>query len=257
VSIHPLAVVHPDAVVGSGVTVGPFTTVGAGVTIGDGTQVGPNAHIEGDTTLGKNCSIFHGASIGGQPQILGVGAVRSKVSIGDETVVREYVTIHRGGKDGQTTRIGNKCLLMAYVHIAHDCQVGDEVVIVNSTGLSGHVVVEDRAFISGMVGVHQFVRIGAYSMIGGSMVIRQDVLPYSLVAGPPSRLVSTNSVGLKRRGFSESVRRDLKKAFNLLLQPDLNTAQAVQRLQEEIAMGEEIRYLVNFINNSSKRGFTK
>lgn len=254
--IHNTSVIHPSAIIGKNVSIAPFVIIGPGVCIGDNTEIGASVLIEAGTVVGQNCKISHGASIGGAPQILNFKDVPSTVDIGEGTVVREYVTIHRSGKENGITKVGRQCLLMAYVHIAHDCEIGNNVVIVNSTGLSGHVVVEDYAFISGMIGVHQFVRIGKYSMSGGGVMIRQNVLPYSLIGGPPPRLVSTNSVGLRRHNFSVGVRTSIKKAIKLILNPELSTSQAIAKIEEEIEMIDEIRYLVDFIKHSP-RGIIK
>lgn len=248
--------VHPDADLHDSVSVGPFTIIEEGVKIGEGTQVGPNVWIGKDTVIGSNCRIFHGASIGGEPQVASFKDVLSCVRIGDGTVIREYVTIHRSMYEGKATEVGEGCLLMAYAHLGHDCQLGKHVVVVNQTGLSGHVEVGDHAFISGMVGVHQFVRIGAHCMVGGFSGLRQDVLPYCTVEGVPARLISTNSVGLRRRNFSPQVRTTLKNAFKILREPELNTTQAVERIRAEIENTDEIRYLIDFIENTS-RGIIK
>lgn len=254
--IHNSASIHPSAVLGSDVSVGPFAVIGANVRIGDRTEIGPSALIEAGTVIGSECRIFHGASIGGMPQILDFQDVPSSVHIGDGSVIREYVTVHRGGKENNVTKVGRNCLLMAYSHVGHDCEVGDNAVLVNYAGLSGHVTVGEHAFISGVNGVHQFVRIGKHAMVGGGMIIRQDVLPYCLVGGPPPRLVSLNAVGLKRRGFPASVRESLRKAFKTLLEPELNATQAIEKMEREIEMTDEIRYLIEFIKSSS-RGITK
>ncbi len=255
-NIHSTAIIHPSAVLGNGVSIGPNSVVGAGVRIGAFTEIGSNALIEPGVTLGGNCRIFHGAALGGPPQIANFKDVPSSVEIGDGSVVREYVTIHRGGKENSVTRVGKNCMLMAYSHVGHDCEVGDNVILVNYAGLSGHATVGEHAFISGFAGVHQFVRIGKHAMVGGSMIVRQDVLPYSLIGGPPPRLVGLNSVGLRRRGFPPEVRAALKRAFKLLRRAELNTAQAVEKIESEIEKTEEIGYLIQFINDSS-RGITK
>ena len=250
------ATIDPSAILGDNVTIGPYTTIGPDVRIGEGTVVGPSTVIGQGTVIGKNCRIYHGASLGGDPQIVAFEDVPSAVHIGDETTIREFVTVQRSGTENGVTKIGNHCMLMNYVHVAHDCQIGNYVVVVNSTGLSGHIVVEDYAFISGFVAVHQFVRIGANSMIQGMSGISQDVLPYALVGGWPAKLVSLNSVGLRRRNFGPKVRTVLKKAFKILSSPDSNTTQAVEKIENEITMGDEIRYLIDFVQ-SSKRGFSK
>ena len=250
------ATIDPSADLGDNVTIGPYTTIGPDVRIGEGTVVGPSAVIQKGTVIGENCRIYHGASLGGDPQIVGFDDVPSTVQIGDETTIREFVTVQRSGTENGVTKIGNHCMLMNYAHVAHDCEIGNHVVVVNSTGLSGHIVVEDYAFISGFVAVHQFVRIGAYSMIQGMSGINQDVLPYALVGGWPATLVSLNSVGLRRRDIGPKVRTALKNAFKILKSSELNTTQAVEKIESEIEIGEEIRYLIDFVK-SSKRGFSK
>ncbi|OGW16687.1 MAG: acyl-[acyl-carrier-protein]--UDP-N-acetylglucosamine O-acyltransferase [Nitrospinae bacterium RIFCSPLOWO2_12_FULL_47_7] len=254
--IHSSAVIHPSAVLGSNISIGPFTIIGPHVRIGDNTAIGPGVLIEEGTLIGSNCQISHGASIGGPPQILNFKDIPSSVHIGDGTTLREYVTIHRSGKENGVTRVGQNCLLMSYAHVAHDCEIADNVVIVNSVGLSGHVVVEEYAFVSGITGVHQFVRIGKHAMVGGGMIVRQNILPWSLVAGPPPRLVGINAVGMRRRNFPAKIRSAIKKAFKLILQSDLNTSQAIEKMHGEIEMTDEIRYLIDFIKNSP-RGITK
>lgn len=253
-SIANNAIIDPHASLGDNVAVGPFSIIGAGVTIGEGTEIGPHVVIESGASIGKKCRIFQGAFIGGEPQIVGFEDVPSTVSIGDHTIIREYVTVHRSGEENGVTVVGQNCLLMAYSHVAHDCQVGDHVVIVNYTGLSGHIVVEDHAFISGMVGLHQHVRIGTHSMVGGMSGVSQDVLPYATVSGYPARLVGLNAIGLRRRNFKPQVRSAIKQAFKWIQSPELNTSQAFKKIESEIEMYDEIRYLVNFMKNS-KRGF--
>ena len=248
-TIHSSSIIDPDSELAKGVTVGPFSIIGPHVKIGKGTVISSHVLIE-------NCKIFHGASIGGEPQIMNFKDVSSSVEIGDGTVVREYATIHRSGfKDG-VTKVGKNCLLMAYSHLGHDCELGEQVVIVNGTGLSGHVIVEDQAFISGLVGIHQFVRIGRNAMVGGMAGVNQDVLPFSIVEGTPARLLSVNAVGLKRANFKPPIRAAIKKAFKIISSPDLNTSQALKKISSEIEMCDEINYLLNFIKNST-RGVTK
>jgi len=257
VSIHPTAIIDSKAELGEDVSVGPYAILGANVRIGEGTEIGPHAVIEPGTTLGKNCRVFQGALIGGEPQIAGFDrSIPSSTEIGDNTTLREYVTVHRSGQENETTRIGSDCMLMGYAHVAHDCIVGNNVTIVNYTGLSGHIVVEDYAFISGLVGLHQFVRIGTSAMIGGVTAVRQDVLPYSTVAGVPLELGGLNSVGLRRRDVKPEIRTALKNAFKFIKSGSLNTTQAIEKIESEIEMHAEIRYLIDFIRNS-KRGFVR
>jgi UDP-N-acetylglucosamine acyltransferase len=256
VTIHSSAVIHRDAELAPGVEVGPFTTIGPNARIGEGTVVGPNVMIEAGTVIGRSCKIFHGASLGGEPQILNFKNISTSLEIGDGTVIREYVTIHRSGFENGVTRVGGNCLLMAYSHVGHDCEIDNEVVVVNSTALAGHVIVEEKAFISGLVGVHQFVRIGRNAMVGGMARVNQDILPFSTVEGNPARLYSANTMGLKRANIKPDVRRAIKKALNVIVQPELNTKQAVEKIKVEIEMFDEIKYFINFIENSS-RGVTK
>jgi UDP-N-acetylglucosamine acyltransferase len=256
VTIHSSAIIHPDAELKKNVEVGPFSIIGPNVRIDEGTRIGPHVLIEAGTVIGKNCQVSHGASIGGEPQILNFKNIPATVLIGDNTVIREYVTIHRSGLENGVTRVGNGCMLMAYSHLGHDCEIGNDVIIVNSAGLSGHVIVEDKAFISGLVGVHQFVRIGRHAMVGGMARVTKDVLPFSTVEGNRARLLSVNTIGLKRTNFKPDVRAAIKKAFKFIAQPELNTKQALDKIETEIKMFEEIHYLIDFIKNSS-RGVTK
>ena len=250
--IHSNSEINSSAELGKDVRVGPFSTIGPGVTIGDRTEIGPNVFIEAGTSVGADCRIFHGASIGGDPQIAGVRDIVSSVAIEDKTTVGEFVTIHRSAKENEKTIVGKRCLLMAYAHIAHDCAIGDDVVLVNATSLSGHIIVEDRAFISGMIGAHQFVRFGKLSMTGGMSRIVKDILPFSTVEGNPARLIGTNSIGLKRAGVAPAVRSGLKKAISFIMHDELNITQAIKKIEEEIEMSDEIRYLVNFVNQSDR-----
>ncbi len=256
-SIHHTAIVDPKAEIGKDVSIGPYSIVGPEVKIGENSTIGSHVQIEGKSLIGKNCEIYQGASLGGNPQILGFDVdMPSSIKIGDRTQIREYVTVHRSGFENGVTEVGEDCLLMAYTHVAHDCIVGNHVVMVNYTGLPGHIVVEDRAFISGLVGIHQFARIGKYAMVGGMAAVRKDVIPFSLVEGYPARLVGVNSVGLRRNDFPPKIRSAIKSAIKMIKDPDLNTSQAIEKIESEIEMIPEIRYLVDFINASS-RGITK
>jgi UDP-N-acetylglucosamine acyltransferase len=256
VNIHSNSQIHSSAKLGKDVQVGPFSTLGPGVKIGERTEIGPNVHVEGGASIGADCRIFHGASIGGDPQIKGIQGVSSSLEIGDKTTVREFVTIHRSGKENEKTIVGKGCLLMAYTHIAHDCKIGDEVVLVNATQLSGHVIAEDNAFISGMIGAHQFVRFGKLSMTGGMSRIVKDILPFCTVEGNPARLIGTNAVGLKRAGMAPVKRSGIKKAVSIFMHKELNITQAIKKIEDEIEISEEIRYLINFAKQSD-RGIIK
>lgn len=251
-TIHSKSEIDSSAELGKDVKVGPFSIIGPGVKVGDRTEIGPNVYIQARTIVGADCRIFHGASIGGDPQIKNISNVISSVEIGEGTTIREFVTIHRSAKENERTMVGRECLIMAYVHLAHDCILGNEVVIVNGTELSGHITVEDRAFISGMVGAHQFVRFGKLSMTGGMSRIVKDILPFSTVEGSPARLIGHNAIGLKRSGVTPSIRRGIKKSIRYLMHEDLNTTQAIKKIEEEIEVSDEIKYLINFVKNSDR-----
>lgn len=254
-SIANTAIIDPQAELGAGVSVGHYTLIGRGAVIGEGTEIGPHVMIEPGTTIGKHCRIFQGAQIGGEPQITGFDpSMPSGTRIGDNTVIREYVTIHRSGVENEATTIGENCMLMGYVHVAHDCVIGNHVTVVNYVGLSGHIVVEDFAFISGMIGFHQHVRIGTCAMVGGMSGVNQDVLPYSMVSGVPARLLGINTVGLRRQHMKPEVRTALKSAIHYIRSPEWNTTQVIEKIEGEIEMHPEIRYLIDFMKNS-KRGF--
>ncbi|MFQ5693184.1 MAG: acyl-ACP--UDP-N-acetylglucosamine O-acyltransferase, partial [Nitrospinota bacterium] len=217
-----------------------------------GTEIGSHAVIEGWTTVGEGCSIGPGAVIGAPPQVAGESGVRSYVRIGDRTVVREYATIHRSKELDGVTSIGNDCYLMAYSHVAHDCRFGDGVILVNLASLSGHVVVEDGAFISGMVAIHQFVRLGTLCLAGALSVIRKDVLPYTIVEGHTPRVRGLNVVGLRRRGVPAETRRALKGALKTLLDGGLRTEEALERIRAEYGDVPEVSHFADFVERSER-----
>ncbi len=254
--IDPRAVIDEKACLGDGVTVGPFAVVGPRVIIGDGTKIGPAAFIEKDTTIGKDCFIAHGAVVGSDPQDLKYNGERSLLTVGDRTTIREFATINRAAGAGEATVIGDDVLIMAYVHIAHNCIIGDSVVIVNAVNLAGHVEVGEYAIIGGVTPVHQFVRIGKYSFVGGASRISKDIPPYFKVAGIPTRPIEVNTVGLQRHGFSEETLSRLRQCYRLLYLSDLNTTQALSRIRVEMKVCDEVETLVTFIESSS-RGILK
>lgn len=241
---------------GEGVEIGAYSIVGPNVRLGDGTRIMPQVFLDGWTTLGQGCVVFPFASIGSQTQDLKYRGGRTSVEIGDRTTLREYVTVNSGTSEGDVTRVGSDCLIMAYCHVAHQCQVGNEVIMSNGTNLAGHIVVEDQAVLAGMTGVHQFVRIGRMCMIGGMSRIAQDVPPFMLVEGNPPVVHGPNKVGLERRGASEEVQSLLKRAFRILYRDGLSTRQALDRLRAELTPVPEIRSLVEFIEKS-ERGIIK
>jgi UDP-N-acetylglucosamine acyltransferase len=254
-SIHPTAIVHPDAKLGSGVEIGAYAVLESGVSLGDGSRVGVHAVLHAGCQLGRRVLVSPHAVLGGAPQDLGFDGAPSSVEIGDDTVVREYVTVHRSSKAGGATRVGARCLLMALSHIGHDCQLGDHVIVTTQAGLSGHVEVGDRAVIGGQAGFHQFVRVGRLAMVGGKSRIPKDVPPFVVVEGNPCRARGLNVVGMRRAGLSTESRRQIKRAFRLLYRSGLNTSQALERIRKEIDANEEIQSLVAFIE-SSERGIT-
>ncbi len=253
--IHPTAVVHPWARVGDGVRVGPYSVIGENVEIGDGCRIGPNVLIEGNTTIGKNNRFFHGASIGTPPQDLKYDGEITGLSIGDNNTFREFVTVNTATGQGDTTEIGNGCLLMAYAHVAHNCVIGNEVILANSVNLAGHVLVDDFAIVGGVTPVHQFVRIGKYAFIGGGSRVERDVPPFMKIAGSPPQVYGINGIGLERRGFSDERRARIKQLYKLLYRSKLNVSQALERINSDYK-DEDSATLTEFISESM-RGLTK
>lgn len=252
-NIHSTTIIHPEAQISEDVTIGPFSVIEKDVRIGRGTQIGAHVILTNWTTIGTNCEIHAGAIIGDNPQIKDYKHEESYCVIGDNNVIREYVTIHRGWHKGDATRIGNNNFLMANTHVAHDCQIGDNVIMANAATLGGHVTIEDNAFISGLVGIHQFVRIGTMSMIGGCSKVVQDVPPYALIDGHPACVFGLNIIGMRRAGVTPQVRGLLKKAYQLLYYSGLNTNQALSMIRNELEMTVEIEHLVRFVE-TAKRG---
>ena len=252
--IHPTAIVHPDAQIGSGVNIGPYSVVEGGVAVDSGTRIGAHCVIEGHTTIGADCEIFTGAVIGSIPQDLKYHGEENQLIIGDRNKIREYVTINPGtsGGGGKTV-IGSDCLLMAYAHVAHDCIIGSHVIIANSAALAGHIVIEDRAIVGGLVGIHQFVRVGTLSFIGGCSRVAQDVPPYATCVGYPAKVFGLNVEGLRRAEVSSEVKRSLHHAFRVLFQSRLSMTHAVEQLEKETNHSSEVRRLLTFIHES-KRG---
>ena len=244
--IHPTAIVHPDAELGEGVEVGPFAIIEGAVKIGDRTKVGPRVTIEGHTTLGEDNEIFTGAVIGSPTQDKKFDGGISYLRIGSRNKIREYVTINPGTKEGTETLIGDDNLLMAYVHIAHDCIVNNHIVFANAATLAGHVIVEDRAIIGGLSGIHQFVRIGALSIVGGCSKVVQDVPPFMMVDGHPARAFGINSVGLERANFSSDEKSAIKKAFKIIFRSKVALKSSIQQL-EKISASHSIQTLIAFL----------
>ena len=255
--IHKTAIVHKKAKIGKGVSIGPYTIAGENVEIGDECFIGPHVFLDGWTKIGKNCRILAQSAIGTPPQYLEYKGEKTKVIIGENNIIREFVTINRGTKKGDgITKIGNNNFIMAYSHIAHDCWIGNGVALANVATLAGHVTVEDYAVIGGMVAVHQYVRIGAHAMIGGFSPVRKDVIPYTIGAGDPLRVSGVNTIGLKRYGFSRKEISVLREAFRLIFRSKLNLSQAIERIEKEIEKTDSIKYLLEFLK-TSKRGICK
>ncbi|MDJ0898680.1 MAG: acyl-ACP--UDP-N-acetylglucosamine O-acyltransferase [Xenococcus sp. MO_188.B8] len=251
--IHPTAIVHPQAQLHPTVRVAPYAIIGSQVKIGANTIVGPHAVIDGCTEIGSNNQIFPGAAIGLEPQDLKYKGANSLVKIGNNNQIREYVTINKATEEGEATVIGNDNLLMAYAHVAHNCLIGDEVIIANSVAMAGHVCIESQAVISGVLGVHQFVHIGKMAMVGGMSRINRDVPPYMLVEGNPAKVRSLNFVGLKRRGLSPGDLRQLKKAFRILYHEGLTLESAIAKL-DLLEPSQQIQNLRHFLQASSSDG---
>ena len=250
--IHETAVIYPGARLGRDVEVGPYSVIGENVFIGDGTKIGSHAVIEGWTTIGKECRIHHGACLGGPPQDLKLKDEKTFLYIGDNTTIREYATIHRATGEGEETRVGSNCLIMGAVHIAHNCQVGNYVIMSNTAGLAGHVVVEDRAIISGLTGVHQFVKIGRNAMVGGASKVVQDVPPFVIADGRPARVCGLNSVGIARAGLSEDVRKNLKRAYRMLYRSGMKLSDAIVAMEQELDSSEPVDHLLRFLRNVNR-----
>jgi UDP-N-acetylglucosamine acyltransferase len=252
-NIHPTATIHPEAELADGVSVGPYAVIGEHVRLGAGTTVGAHAVIEGWTTIGNSCDIGVGAVLGGAPQDRKYRGQRSFLRIGDYTCIREYVTVHRSAEEDGVTIVGAYDFLMAYTHVAHDCRLGDHVIMVNYAGLSGYVEVEDRAFISGHNAVHQFVRIGYLAMVSGASRVVKDIPPFMIAEGNPTRIRGLNLVGMRRLGLDPSVRRELRRAYHLLYRAGLNTSQALEGMRQEGLTSGEVQRLITFIEGA-KRG---
>jgi UDP-N-acetylglucosamine acyltransferase len=248
-SIHPTAIVHAKAELHPTVQVGPYAVIGEGVKIGAGTTISSHVVIEGRTEIGVDNRIFPGAVIGSEPQDLKYQGADTIVKIGDNNQIREYVTINRATSENEATIIGNNNLLMACVHVAHNCEIENEVIIANNTVLAGHIHVESQARISGVLGIHQFVRIGRLSMIAGMSRIEKDVPPYMMVEGNPARVRSLNSIGLKRNGLTASEISEVKKAFRFLYHSELPFTKALEQL-DTISTNEYVQQLQKFLHLS-------
>lgn len=255
--IHPTAIIGPEARLGKDVSIGPYTVIEGPVTIGDGTVIGAHCVVEGHTTLGKKCQLYTAAVIGSHPQDKKHNSKdQVTLTIGANNIFREYVTANPGTVEGGgTTSIGNNNLFMACSHVAHDCHIGDDCVLANYVGLSGHVTIEDRALIGGLSGVHQFARVGYMSIIGGCSKVNQDVPPYSMVDGNPATLRGLNAIGIKRAGIPSDTALALRRAFKILFNSGLARGNALTQVEQQMGSMPEIQRLLEFIK-SSKRGIS-
>lgn len=254
--IHPHTYIHPNAKLATNVKIDPFTVIHQDVEIGEGTWIGSNVTIMEGARIGKNCRIFPGAVIAAIPQDLKFHGESSTVEIGDNTTIREFVTVNRGTADREKTVIGNNCLIMAYSHFAHDCLLGDNCIVSNNTQVAGHVTIGEWSILAGMCAVHQFVKIGSHSFIAGGSLVTKDVPPYIKAGRNPLSYAGVNSVGLKRRGFSIERINHILDIYRILFNKGMNTTQAVDYIEEEFAVTEERDEIVQFIRNS-QRGIIK
>jgi UDP-N-acetylglucosamine acyltransferase len=253
VTVDSHALVSQKAHLGEGVVVGPFSTIEDDVMIGEGTWIGPGVHIANGTRLGRNCKVFSGAAVGGPPQDLKYKGEPTTLEVGDNVVIRECVTLNRATVETGKTVIGNDCLFMAYTHVAHDCRVGNNVIIANCAPLGGHVHIGDYVIIGGLTPVHQFVHIGDHAMIGGGFRVVKDVPPYILCGQEPLNFEGLNLIGLKRRGFTAKAIGLLDTTYRLIYRSNLNVSQAVARIKQEVELIPEVQKVLDFIA-SSKRG---
>ncbi|OYT72412.1 MAG: acyl-[acyl-carrier-protein]--UDP-N-acetylglucosamine O-acyltransferase [Chloracidobacterium sp. CP2_5A] len=255
--IHPTAIINPQTQLGENVSIGPYAVIGADVTLEDDVTVGAHCVIEGPTRIGRGTRLFPFVSAGQDPQDLKYAGERTELMIGERNVIREFATLHRGtGAGGGVTRIGDDNLLMAQCHVAHDCAVGNRVIMANGASLAGHVEVHDHATLGAYVGVHQFCRVGPYAFIGAYSVIVKDALPYARSVGNHAKCYGPNSLGLRRAGFSGEDLRAIEQAFRLLLNSKLNTSQATAVIEERLGDHPRIRVLLDFIA-ASQRGVVK
>jgi UDP-N-acetylglucosamine acyltransferase len=250
--IHPTAIVDINAELDDTVEVGPYSIIEGNVQIAKGVRIDSHARIYSGAQIGAGVRIHHGAVVGNVPQDLKFGGEDTVAIIGENTIVREYCTIHRGTAATGKTVVGKNCFLMAYVHVAHDCYLGDNVILANAVNLAGHVHIDDWAIIGGVVPVHQFVHVGCHSMIGGGYRVPKDVPPYILTAGEPLEYGGLNSVGLRRRGFSASTVRELKEAYKLIYKSKLNVSQALEKLRENGNIIPEVAKVIEFIEKSER-----
>jgi UDP-N-acetylglucosamine acyltransferase len=252
-SIHPTAIIDPLAELGEGVEIGPWAMIGPHVTVGDRCRLGPRVRLQRNVRLADEVSVGDGSILGGDPQDLKFGGEETWVEVGAGTIIREYSTVNRATSATWKTVIGSRCFIMTYVHIAHDCRLGDDVVIANGTQCAGHVTIHDKAVLSGLNAIHQFVTIGTYAFVGGGSRVNQDIPPYVKAVGNPMELYGLNSIGLQRAGFSGETVAALKRAYRLFFNSDLNLSQALERARGDLPAFPEVERFLAFVE-SSERG---
>lgn len=255
--IHPTAIVHPRATMAAGVKIGPYSLIGENVRIGKDTVIDSQVVLDGWTEIGERCHVFPFVSIGAPPQHLRYRGEPTRVIIGNGNLIREFVTINRATTEGGgETVLGNDNFIMAYSHIAHDCKIGNQVIMANASTLAGHIEVEDFAIVGGLVAIHQYVRVGCYAIIGGASGVPKDVPPYVCAAGNRAKLFGLNTVGLKRHGFPDATMAALKQAYRILFRSHLTLNKAIEKVEAEVPDLPEIRHILNFVQNS-KRGICR
>jgi UDP-N-acetylglucosamine acyltransferase len=250
--IQPLAYIHPQAKIANSVVIDPFTVIHKDVVIGEGTWIGSNVTIMDGARIGKNCKIFPGAVISAIPQDLKYAGEETTAIIGDNTTIREYVTINRGTSDRWETKVGKNCLLMAYCHVAHDCEIGDNCIFSNGTTLAGHITIGDNVVLAGMVAIHQFCKVGSYSFVTGGSLVRKDIPPYVKVAREPLSYAGINSVGLRRRGFTPEKINEIQEIYRVLFVKHNNVTKALDIIEADFEPTEERDEIINFIRNSNR-----
>ena len=257
IRIDPTACVHPTAELDSGVEIGPFSVISEHVRIGKNTKIGSHVVIDKWVTMGSDCNVFQFVSIGAAPQDLGYKGEKTEVIIGDNNVFREFVTVHRATtKDRGKTVCGSNNLFMNYVHIAHDCNIANNIIMANSATLGGHVTIDDHAIVGGLVAIHQHVRVGAYCIIGGASAVSKDIIPYAMAVGNRARIYRLNSVGIRRQGFTKHDLDEIKKCYNIVLRSSHGITEAVTKLTAEMPSSVHARRFIDFLKGS-KRGIAR
>ena len=254
--IHPTAIVHPGVELGKDVEIGPFSIINDNVIIGDGCKIKSQVLIDSGSRLGKNVAVFSGAVLGTAPQDLKYNGEKTYLEVGDNTIIREFATLNRGTAHSTRTIIGQNCLLMAYVHVAHDCIIGNDVIIANAVNMGGHVVIGDYAGIGGITGIHQFVHIGQHAFVGGGYRITKDVPPFILAMGEPLQYGGLNTIGLKKHGFSSDAMLMIKRAYKIVYRSGLTKKAALDKLQQDFENSPEVRVIARFLAQS-ERGIIK